>query len=517
MTPLVRFPINRGTVRGLAISASLLCGTWLHGQEKPLGLRDAVLLSLSKNAAVRVESLEVERRGAVAEQASGQFDTYLVGSIEAEQQRAPIVVNGSDTLAKSTTQTLELAAVRQLRNGITLQPTLGVETDDSTAPTREVSGVGVARLQVIVPLLRGLGADSAAAAESAALGDVETARLLYRHTLAVQTLATATSYWNAFAAAQTLEVQRDVEQRAQSLREALTVLVESRVFPPNYLTQTEANYQEKFNTRARAEIDAISGQVAFGQALGLSPAEMPFIPAVANSFPKADQVAEHGLDQPVSQQALINRALNRRADYRALQQANIPLEILVRQATADQKPRVDLVLAAGYNGFSEGSNLLPPITRRATGGNGSVALELEWPMANRARTGLLRERRVNLQQNEAAIEQLASAIAAEVMTATATVRLEAEALQSAERTVELATRAVAGQREQLRNGESTVLDVINLENLASSARLNLIRTQASLAVAIVRLRYATGDLFEPTDDEASFTLNPLDSLPPHGL
>jgi outer membrane protein TolC len=86
-------------------------------------------------------------------------------------------------------------------------------------------------------------------------------------------------------------------------------------------------------------------------------------------------------------------------------------------------------------------------------------------------------------------------------------------MRNAGATAAIARKAVEQEQRRLQTGEATVLDVINLENLMSSARLSQIDAQAGYAVAVARLRYAVGEIFLAENRDQSFQLTDLTQLP----
>jgi outer membrane protein TolC len=473
-------------------------------------LNQAVLLALQQNTAVQVQAEGVEIKEGLRQQATGQFDWNISAGATSQRVRTPAVDPlGRTVVAAQDTSTWSLGATRELRNGIVLQPQVNVATNRTPAPA---SGASQIQLQILVPLLRGLGADSTGAAEAAARGDIEVARLLYRHELASQAFATATAYWSARAAEDALAVQRDVEVRAQRLLDSMRVLVNSRVFLPDYLLQAEANFQEKSTIRRSAELTAISARLNLGRVLGLKPEQMAAAPTPGDALPVLSSTPSALSSQDLADR-LVRLALANRADYLAVRQSQVPLGILARQAEKDLKPRLDLSLAGGYAGFDPSGSQTSPLTERLTGGNARVGVALDWPMHNTYQQGLLRERRASLRQVEAQTAFLATDIAASTLTAFAEVRLLSESVISAAITVDTAQKASANQHDRLRSGESSVIDVINLDNLASSARLRLIDTASGYAIAVARLRYTTGLIFADTTDNRAFHLRDLTTPP----
>jgi outer membrane protein TolC len=469
--------------------------------------------ALAQSPAVRVREAEIDRREGAREQAAGEFDWLTSASVARIKERSPAVDSfGRDIVAAGDTTTYAVNTTRKLRSGVIVQPSLQVGMADGNAPPSPAVGTSQLNLQIIVPLLRGLGADSSGAAEAAARGDVEVARLLYRHALANQAYNTVQAYWSARAAQAAVGVQRDDEQRAQRLHEGIRVLVDARVFPPNMLLQSEANLRQKSTSTLSAELNALTAVFSLGRIMGLTTPEMAGAATPDQTLP-ADVSSPAAAQDGALRIRWIERALRQRADFLAVRQSEVPLRVLSKQAELDLKPRVDLSVRGGYAGLNRGHSLIEPLAERLTGANGELGVMLEWPGANTYQRGLLRTRRAAQRQAELTTAQTQSDIAAEVCTALAEVRLRAETMRNARATAEIARKAVDQEQRRLQTGEASVLDVINLENLLSSARLSQIDAQAGYAVAVARLRFAVGEVFLTDQPDRSFQLADLTQLP----
>ncbi len=514
------FPLSRRAALFSAIGGLMLALAAPARPEAPalpasFSLAEAITLSLRDNPALRVSESRVEQRSGQLQQFSGAFDWNLFAELNAARTRNP---QFSPPAAAAVDRYSELSYSagfsRLLRSGVILRPSATVRTHDQHSPSAGVTDGGLShvRFEILVPLLRGLGRDSTGAAEAAARGDVKVAGLLYRHALAEQTFNTAASYWASRAAEDAYAVQSDVERSAARLVESTKVLVDSRIFPPAYLLQAEANLREKRTLRINAEIEARAARYAFGQALGLPPEQIAATPAPRDPFPALADLSTFAGES--TRTPLIRRALAARADYLASQESLVPLNLLARQAQLDLKPRLDLVIGAGYRGLSPDHDAIAPLRERVTGGNGSIGLSLDWPVNNRRQHGLLRERRALIAQAEAQTFQLSQIIAGEVLVALEEVRLRAEAVRSAQDTADLARRALAAQYEQLKTGDGTILDVVNLENISANARIRYISAHGAYATALARLRFALGAVFRPAaDDESALALDDFTQPP----
>lgn len=506
---------HRAVAFSVAFSlSSALGGLGQAAETTPqFSLDAAVRRALAQSPAVRVREAEIDRREGVREQAAGEFDWVTSASIARIKERHPAVDSfGRDIVDAGDTTTYGVAATRKLRNGVIVQPSTQVGMADGNSPPAPAVGTSQLNLQIIVPLLRGLGQDSTGAAEAAARGDVEVARLLYRHALADQAFNTVRAYWSARAAQAVVAVQRDDEGRAQRLHDGIRVLVEARVFPPNMLLQSEANLRQKSTSTHSAELSALEAVFTLGRIMGLNSSEMARAATPDQALP-GEGIASAAAPDPERRVRWIERALRQRADFLAVRQSEVPLRVLSQQAELDLKPRVDLSVRGGYAGLDRGHSLITPLTQRLTGANGELGVVLEWPGANTYQRGLLRSRRAAQRQAELTTAQAQSDIAADVCTALAEVRLRAETMRNAAATAEIARRAVEQEQRRLQTGEATVLDVINLENLMSSARLSQIDAQAGYAIAVARLRYAVGEVFLAENRDQSFQLADLTQLP----
>ena len=478
----------------VASAALAIAGTPAPANASGLSLADAVSATLEHNPALRVQKAVIVQKAGVEEQFAGAFDWTATGSLGYRKDRTPVPgLPGTEPVESSGHTTYSAGVERLFRSGVFLRPSVAVGIDESFTPASPTYGASQLSVQIVVPLLRGLGRDSTGAGEAAARGDLEVARLLYQHALSLQTFGTASNYWACRSADETLAVQRDVERAAEQLVESTKVLVNSGVFPPAYLLQAEANLRDKRTVRINAELDAHDARFSLGRSLGLAPEAIATTPAPIAPFPVLP--AAMAPLEPEARNQIIVRALRQRADYLASQQSLVPLAILAKQAELDLKPEVNLSASAGYKGLNAGSSPLSPLGKRLTGANAEVGVSLAWPFRNSYQRGLLRERRASQEQAEAETVQLAQGVAAEVLLALEQLRLRADTVRSAFETVGIAKRAVAAQYDQLKTGDGTILDVITLENLYSSARISYINAHASYAIAVAQLRYALGEFF----------------------
>jgi outer membrane protein len=490
-----------------------------------LSLHDALVITLKTNPALIVQEAAIEQNAGLADQASGAFDWNVVGTFDAAKDKTPLIAPSpagpglpiAEPVESETETSYSLGVDKLFRNGISIEPSASVLVQNSSTSSilgtqaTPAFGSSNVNMTIMVPLLRGLGVDDTGAAEAAARGDIKVARLLYQQALASESLATATSYWTSRSANEQLRVQRDQEAAAERIVKSTKTLVDSRAFPPAFLIQAQANLAAQRTVRIEAELAAKTAQMDLGQALGISPEELVDTPEPIDPFPAPNEFdpPDHG-----RLAALVHEALVKREDYLAQQASVVPLNILVRQAELELKPQLNLVMSGGYQGVTPGMDYVSPLNHRLTGGNESIGLSMAWPINNTYQKGLLRERRGDVRSAQAQTETLARAIATQVLISLEQVRLSEDAVRSGADAVAIAKKAIAAQNERVRSGEGTILDLISLENLSASARINYISDEAAYATAVAQLRFALGQVFDhPEMDDVTFSLADLATLP----
>ncbi|PON15930.1 hypothetical protein C2W62_21180 [Candidatus Entotheonella serta] len=210
---------------------------------------------------------------------------------------------------------------------------------------------------------------------------------------------------------------------------------------------------------------------------------------------------------------LIQMAFRQRGDYRASIKDQDGLKILETAARRDLKPRLDLNVSAGYAGLNRGSNLVDPLTHYVRGLNVLGMLSLELPLRNAAQRGALIERRAVRRQAEIIHQQISQRIASEVVLALELVKNSYDRLTVSHQAESSYERAVETKKKRFRIGDTSLLDVLSLEDSYAEARLNTIDAIRNYLNALIELRFATGSLVTGSADQASVALTQLYAIP----
>lgn len=472
-----------------------------------LTLAEAIRLALDHDPNIALSRSQVDSALGSALVASGQFDAILRETLTA----------GEEAQAGSRdprTLTSSFSLTQPLRSGLTLTPSVILERTDDGPPGSEPVNAAVVTFVVRQPLLRGRGRAAVAAGETAALHELAAAEHDLRHDAAVRILTVASQYFTARAAALSLAILRDDEERSRQLFANTEKLIAADVTPAAELVQVEANLVSNESSRLGGERSLYEARQELGREIGLALEEILALPLPSDPIPAlAPEAAPPATASPAPWAAL---ARARRADLAAARERQAGREALLQAAENALRPQLDLVLSPSYSGEDEGDNphhFFTPLVRNVPGLSSTVSLALTWPIANRQAEGQKIQSEAALQQAALLLDLLSRQVDANVATALYGVNRLAEQLERSRLAVRLFERAVVNEERKLQAGSSTLLDLLSQRDRLTSARQNEVSAELALALALLRLRFETGTMIRPRGTELEVETDRLLTLP----
>ncbi|MEK7684848.1 MAG: TolC family protein [Verrucomicrobiota bacterium] len=516
--------LGRVARSGLGLLALSACLAGLAAEEpKPaqparsqrLGLLEAVRLTLAQDPNIQLQERQIDIAKGALQSARGQFDLTLdtalsrglTGTPRTELERINSVGRAHLTETVRDVTDYRLGLSKQFRSGLTVSP--GIEITRSADNLDEQPALNRANISFVVnvPLLKGLGREATGAAERAARVGHEAAALDLQHVIATRVLNVASAYWNCLGAEKQAAILKASENRAAELVDRVRELVKAGEFPAAELKQVQADQAEKTAARIAGEQRFWQAQQNLALALGLPADKLMTPPVPEETFPRPPAEA---LPWRFQGQPVLERSLNRRADYQSALKAQQAAEILLAAARNNVKPQLDLNLEVGYAGLDEGSQFRRFFssleTRNYAGPNALATLRLNFPLANNAARGLLLQRDAAHQQSLIRSQDLARNISSGILVALNELEQTIEELKKAHEAAGYYREAVENEREKLRIGTSTVIDVITTADRLSNALVNEISAQSRYATSLARVRFETGLLVPPATDR-SFSLS----------
>jgi outer membrane protein len=504
--------------RHLLVALAILVGGLLLAPAAGLAQTNAPLVDLTaavratveRNYGIRVEKFGVEFGEGQLTEAEGDFDWTLVSSAGILRERLPPLppyVFGTDT----QNWAYSLGVQKKLRQGMLLTTSLGTDSlkdPDLTGPHWATRGA--VNFEMLVPLARGAGEESAAANELFARKDRDSRYALYRHQIASGVLDTVTAFWECVGATRSLHILRESEQEAEEMEATVVRLADASLFSLAYVEQAQSNSRSKKTRRVNAELDQYKARQTLGVSMGMNGIDLVAPPLPGQEFPEmeAPQMPD-GRDFA----RVIRFAQDRREDLRAAQSSREALAMLTNAARRDLKPRLDLSLQLSYDGIDRGQRPQAFLFNDRDGLRVMGAVEMEFPLRNRVQSGQLRQRLAEEEQAGMLRERLAQEIASEVMVALEEVSSTYAAYQVSLEAERYFAEALAKERKRFLVGDSSFIDVVTLQDGHRDAQLETIAALQAHLVALATLRFASGTLVEGNDAAGTVAIDQLTKIP----
>jgi len=520
-------------------------------EQRTISLTEAVFRTLKDNIGIKIEASKVDQQKGLVQKTTGAFDwiTFGAGSIEinsfpvpereqenqiAQQEErnkqiqqsegvmtflgipftpTPPVNNPIISEIDETTVAYTIGVSKKMRNGLVITPSLSTidYKNNTNIPNSEANSQ--LNLEIVIPLMRGLGKEKTGAFELAAQSGVDTAQLLHRHKISQQIYLTTISFWNCLASWESLKIAEKAEEGAVEIYNLVQSLIKAGEVEPAINHEAQAKLYDRRMDLKNKRLNVYRSKIALTLAMGGREEELADAPLPAGIFPKLVNSEQF---TPEKVREYIAAALKNRCDFLAAK-TNIKTEnILLSKARDDKRPRLDLTFRVGYAGFDDdigSSRYFDSVYRNEAGPNFYLGFRAELPIFNNLARGEMRYRRSLLDEAELSAEQLSNTIVSDIYMAIENLKSTTREYQFATKAEEEYRKAADHQNYKVREGYSSLSDLINMEEKYSVARVKRIDAIRRYAKALVGLRFATGTLLTGGDGDIRARVSSLMELP----
>jgi len=474
--------------------AALLCGALgAHAQSADrLTLQEVLDAALESSVDIQIAASLVRFGQGELLVARSLFDPLV--TMSGSRSRIPLP-ELSEAVTTQTGSALTLAMSQRLRSGVQLLPSISIEQLEVDRPTASATNVGTVSFRLVAPLLEDRGGKSGRLSEKAAEVALAGDQWNLHHQRAITAFQVGAAFWNYLAAQRRLEVFVLSQKRAELLVDEMQELVAEEERPAADLIQVEGNAAAKSSDRIAAEQTVSEARRQLGLIVGLAGSQIAGLPLPGDDFPTPTPFPT----DPETVSALVEQALNRRADLEAAHRQEDSSRFLAEAAEDALKAKLDLSLTAGYSGIDAGlgiGDFLGGLNRNVPGLSAAVSLRYELPIANAAAEGSLAQSRSIADQRQLLREDVERTIRAAVPVAAEALRRAELQVAEAERAIALNHTTVENEIEKHRLGSATLIDVILAEDRLTSTQLAAVNAYLNYALALATLRFETGTLVE---------------------
>ena len=356
--------------------------------------------------------------------------------------------------------------------------------------------LGQIGFDVVLPLLRGAGRTSVAAAEIAAKYDLEASRMAVLHQQSQSVFQTIQAYWDARAAADQVEVlRRSVELQGElaNMTRSLIAANEKPRSEEARILASSADARSRFEAAQRRLSDT---RIALATVMGVALADALFTPLAADPFPAPPDGLEAN---PQAYAAFIQESIGRRYDRQASLKAEASGKALVDGARIDTRSLLNI----NASGWGTSAHESSPRYNKWVFRSGSVGADYAVPFGNNQALGRLAQARSALNQTKIDTANLERTIALNITQDIESLKIAAGRLKIAEEAVRNYDQTIKNEQARFKNGDATLVDTILTEQQTTSARLALVTAQQEYTTLLAALRYEAGLLVQDNDVNVS--------------
>ena len=492
---------------------------------KNLRLLEAVQYTIARQPNILLDDWQVKVNEGLWQIQRGTFNTTVGTSVSDTVTHTPLnryyrnYYGTSETVERVTEYSVDIS--KEFRSGVELTPDITVTSTEDLAlhltTTRKTETLATVSFDIKIPLLRERGRAANAADETSAKILTEASRYDLNYTTSQSILTTVNEYWNTVAAMDNLEIADKAETRARYMLEKTKILVDAGEQPASDISKLAANLHGKTSTRINKTQGLFEARQTLGLAMGLRFDEIVATPLPSEPLLNIDDADLNKM--PIAQD-LIDIGLERRADLIALKKEQESANVLMVGAHRNLKPQLDLDLSAGYIGLNENTRrqrnfkqYASAINEREAGLNFSAMFSLEWPVLNDFRRGTYVRREAQNERAMISTNNLNRQIVSKVVVAMSDVIQSAAELKKAHESVLVYQTAVEKERLKLKLGESTIIDLIDVDDRLTTAMETEVSARLSYAKSLVHLRFETGTILSPDLKNISVSMKELTTVP----
>jgi len=478
----------------------ILSGYCFAGQteENIITLESAVKTAIENNTDLFVSSKQVEISEGALQSASGAFDTSVSNSVSYVNSKKGLFSDDNDEYAggksAETNTSYNLNYTQKKRTGNTYNVSISsLQELDNKIPTEKKHNTGNVNISVTVPLARGKGAAAATAAEKSASASLGASRLDYSSDLAATVLKTVNAYWDYCVIYRKLEILKQaVIESEKTMNEAQALFKKGRIHKEE-LSALIGSLNENINLKIQFENALNEAGENLKLLMGLYDEKPMTLFKPVDEFPVFTNCVKKS--DFSSLEIYLNKAFQTRPDFLACQKRLESAGFDLISAEDSVKPAIDLQIGGGYNGISEGTSqaeAFKALNRNINGANAKASLVYEWPCANNAAKGRLKQQKASHDQQAAKVKTMKKRIRSSVAIALSDLIKSAESLESAKKSVEAYEKSVRNEAKKYSRKNSSSIDLISLQDRLTIARANLIDAAGACTKSLAAFKYELG-------------------------
>jgi len=478
-----------------------------------LSLRDALVLTLENNSAIRVQEASIETAKFSLLRAFQPFDPKFQFVLKGSRSSYPgfSQIQGSGTF-NDLNQSAQLSYQQTLQTGTNFQIGLDSAKDSSNSGFYFLNPYyqSFLNLQVTQPLLRNGWRFANSAPLVVARMNLQQSLATFQAQVNTALLQAITHYWELVRAHNNLDVARKSQDAAEATYQHDKRALELGALPPLDIYRSESEVASRRLQVIQAEYSVKQAEENLRLVIGAN--QDPYIHAI--DLEPSQRPEPQGDLLTVDIATALQQALDTRPELHAWQQALAADDTSIRLAHNQLLP--DLQLQAFYQGSGVGGNFNTGQLMTRGGLNTSLnqifsfgfpgygaGLSLNLPIKNRAAQADLGTALVTRHRDLYSAQQAREQIAQEVSNAVYQLEQAKMSIAAAKTALDLAQKTLTAEQRKAQLGAENVFFQLDAQTRAANAEATLLSSEVDYQTAVAALHNATGSLLQDYDVQIS--------------
>ncbi|MER2492652.1 TolC family protein [Catenovulum sediminis] len=483
----------KSTLVFLSIISQCLLSSTLEAEEREsISIYQAIELSLHNNAQLNIQDKEREFAFQNVQVSESEFDILVSGDVRYVKEKAPVPASPAIDQVDRQSDTHTFGIRKKVKLGATLAVELSTSgiTEDYGLIGKDTSATTNLGVTLSVPLWKGRGKDNFIADVAIAQLNHAASQASYRDVKAMLILNTLSRYWVYRGALDSLTLLGESVERNNTLLARIEKLINNGERPRADYGVVSALVSSRMATYLSGERNLVLAKLQLSEIIGV-PVTIALdkdIPSTALYSPVEDLLQ---IDLAATGK-LTKSLVNKRADYRSIKKMTSVAAKRVMQAKDNAKPELNFYVNANTTRLGEHHSHVSALTGEDYGPNWQVGLEFKWYPAETLSKANVEKAQILYQQQQYAQHDLYRAITMNIQAALFKVNQSIKQYKETVNREVISRKNVDNEIRKLLSGDSTILDVTNIEESLVSASLERVKALVEYNQNLSILLYELG-------------------------
>ena len=473
-----------------------------------LSLRDAIVLTLENNSAVRIQETQVESLKFALLGAHAPFDPVLTALYNVNSSSsAPFTQlqgTGASSTFISTTQNAQFNYTQTFETGTIVQAGLNSNNNYANSSFYLFNPYITSTLnfQFTQPLLKNGWVFANRAPLTIARRNLQQSQATFVAEVNTNVLQAVTQYWTVIEARGNLDVARSSMDAAEATYKRDKRALELGALPPLDIYRSESQVASRRVQVIQSEYTLKQAEDALRMTIGTD--QDPYFQAL--DLELTERPEPEGDLRTIDASSALQLALTKRPEFDAAQAALANDETRIRLAHNHLLPELDLSGQYISNGL--GGTQFNDAGRKTTSSSLNqlfgftyptyyAQLSLTLPIKNRAAKAEMGTALVSRRNDLYNQRQIREQVTLDVSNAVHQLEQAKLSIAAGKEALDLAQKTMAAEQRKYDLGSETIFFVLEAQTELASAQLGLLQAEVNYQLAVAGVDHATGELLEP--------------------